>query len=150
MSDPSASSGDAAAQVWTYQNAGLGVSSGYVAAVGAIVRLLREARDCIDRATERDERAVLDSICELTLPRWRELLDIAAVAAKPMRDAAESFAAGQQYTQALLLPLLKDGPIWRRSLEKPRGYPGDFGVLNYVYDQTDEGDTVYALSLIHI
>src|SRR5437764_1135124 len=42
------------------------------------------------------------------------------------------------------MPLLGDGPIWRRSLDKPRGYPGDYGILNFVYDRDDQGESAYA------
>jgi extracellular factor (EF) 3-hydroxypalmitic acid methyl ester biosynthesis protein len=120
------------------------LSCGYVAAVDAMARLLGKAKDLCEQVGSLDEHSVLNSVFESTLPGWRDHLDMAAASAKPLRDAADSFTAAKQYTQALLLPLLKDGPIWRRSFEKPRGYPGDFGVLNYVYDQSDEGDTVYA------
>src|SRR5450432_1757769 len=119
------------------------LSCGYVAAVDAMARLLGKAKDRCEQVGSLDEHSVLNSVFESTLPGWRDHLDMAAASAKPLRDAADSFTAAKQYTQALLLPLLKDGPIWRRSCEKPRGYPGDFGVLTYVYDQSDAGDTVY-------
>jgi extracellular factor (EF) 3-hydroxypalmitic acid methyl ester biosynthesis protein len=40
------------------------------------------------------------------------------------------------------------GPIWNRSYRKPFGYPGDFQMMNYVYEWLPRGATVYE-KLLH-
>jgi extracellular factor (EF) 3-hydroxypalmitic acid methyl ester biosynthesis protein len=48
----------------------------------------------------------------------------------------------KRFTESVVTPDLMDGPIWRRSYEKPLGYPGDHVVMNYVYSWKDEGETI--------
>ena len=61
-----------------------------------------------------------------------------------MRSDAEQFDRCRQAARSSLLPLLIEGPIWDRSYHKPRGYPGDYGVMNFVYDRSDEGPHPFA------
>ena len=57
-------------------------------------------------------------------------------------------AAMKEYTELVLTPELRLGAIWDRSYAKPLGYPGDFDVMNMVYDWERRGDTVYGM-LMH-
>ena len=52
------------------------------------------------------------------------------------------------YTEAVLTPEFCNGPVWWRSYRKPAGYPGDYEIMNYVYDWQREGQDVYA-QLLH-
>jgi hypothetical protein len=48
--------------------------------------------------------------------------------------------ATKQFTELVLTPEFMPGAIWRRSYKKPLGYPGDFEIMNMVYDWQREGD----------
>ncbi len=53
-------------------------------------------------------------------------------------------ASVKQFTEAVVTPELVAGPIWRRSYEKPRGYPGDYQIMNYVYGDEPKNIGAYA------
>ena len=46
-------------------------------------------------------------------------------------------------TELLLTPEFLSAPIWRQTIQKPYGYPGDHVVMNHVYDALSEGETLY-------
>ena len=45
--------------------------------------------------------------------------------------------------------MLMNGPGWARCYYKPAGYPGDYKIMNYGYEQRPEGDTV-AQKFLHL
>jgi extracellular factor (EF) 3-hydroxypalmitic acid methyl ester biosynthesis protein len=51
--------------------------------------------------------------------------------------------AAKQYTETILTSLLLDAPIMRRAYTKPLGYPGDYQVMLYYYNNTFEGDSLF-------
>jgi len=63
----------------------------------------------------------------------------------PLEDAGdkEGIQAHKDYVEAVLTPLFMGAPIFERSYMKPLGYPGDFEIMNMVYDGHDQGDTLY-------
>jgi hypothetical protein len=61
------------------------------AAVDDIVELLCSARRALDESTAIDDVALLDIVAASTLPRWRQLLGVAASAARALAHDAESF-----------------------------------------------------------
>ncbi|HKD48615.1 MAG TPA: class I SAM-dependent methyltransferase [Rhizomicrobium sp.] len=58
----------------------------------------------------------------------------------PSRDARE---ATKEFTELVLTPEMRAGAIWDRSYGKPLGYPGDYKIMNQVYDWERVGDNVY-------
>lgn len=74
---------------------------------------------------------------------WRTGNDIAA----GLMNDRERLAAAKEFTELVLTPEMRLGAIWDRSYSKPLGYPGDFEVMNQVYDWERRGDSVYAMLL---
>ena len=91
----------------------------------------QEAQDFLDRCEAR------------LLPVWRAFWTRANALVEPIRRDVDALAATKRYTERVLTPELLCGPIWRRSYEKPLGYPGDFQIMNQVYDWQRLGDTLY-------
>jgi hypothetical protein len=56
--------------------------------------------------------------------------------------------ATKAFTEVVLTPEMRLGAIWDRSYGKPLGYPGDYEVMNQVYDWQRCGTTVYQM-LMH-
>jgi SAM-dependent methyltransferase len=56
--------------------------------------------------------------------------------------------AVKEYTETVLTPEFLGSPTWDRSYNKPLGYPGDFKVMQYVYDNEALGHTLFD-KLIH-
>lgn len=52
--------------------------------------------------------------------------------------------ASKRLTELQLTPLLLSAPIWNRAYRKPLGYPGDYRLMNYMYDSDREGETAFA------
>ena len=74
--------------------------------------------------------------------RYTEEIDAA------LRDIPEaSHAAAQEYSIRNLHPLLMQSPWMHRARYKPFGYPGDFEVMNFVYERNFEGPTLFAKAL---
>lgn len=88
-------------------------------------------------------------MCEAAiLPQWRKLwLCGNQLVAGAINDKAQ-LEAMKAYTEAVLTPEFCHGPVWWRSYRKPSGYPGDFEIMNYVYDWQREGPDVYG-QLLH-
>jgi SAM-dependent methyltransferase len=61
-----------------------------------------------------------------------------------LSDAPAALRSAKILTETLVTPILACAPIWRRAYEKPRGYPGDFELMNYMYEETRCGDSVFA------
>ncbi|MGH6828090.1 MAG: hypothetical protein ACREFW_04190 [Rhizomicrobium sp.] len=61
------------------------------------------------------------------------------------RDARE---ATKEFTELVLTPEMRGGAIWDRSYAKPLGYPGDYRIMNQVYDWERQGAGVYR-QLLH-
>jgi len=54
-----------------------------------------------------------------------------------------TFVATKRYTEILLTPLTLGAPIWKRAYEKPLGYPGDYELMTYMYDDVRRGETAF-------
>lgn len=118
-----------------------------------VVYLLKSARDTLDgverslplnepRRNERVQEIIFE--CErVVLQRWRTLSKLAMAQVNEMRGSSEVIRATKQYTEKVLTPELTSGASWKRSYEKPLGYPGDFEVMNYAYNLAFLGDTAY-------
>jgi SAM-dependent methyltransferase len=81
---------------------------------------------------------------ETLRPAWREICSDASKAAIPLLRDQAALRAAKQFTETLITPLLTDCPMVRRSYEKPLGYPGDYQVMLYYYDNSFEGESLYS------
>jgi extracellular factor (EF) 3-hydroxypalmitic acid methyl ester biosynthesis protein len=63
-----------------------------------------------------------------------------------MADRAQLDAV-KNFTEIVITPELRQGAIWDRSYGKPLGYPGDYEVMNQVYDWERSGSSVYQMLL---
>ncbi len=88
-------------------------------------------------------------LCESRLlPEWRKLWRDGNELVRPLSSEPELMTAAKEFTEYVLTPELVGGPIWNRSYYKPLGYPGDFEVMNYVYEWRNRGEGVYE-KLLH-
>jgi extracellular factor (EF) 3-hydroxypalmitic acid methyl ester biosynthesis protein len=91
------------------------------------------------------------SACEADLiQRWRSLWRTGNDLARDMLGDQDLLDATKRFTETVLTPEMSLGAIWNRSYAKPLGYPGDFEVMNQVYDGTRRGATVYEMLLQRI
>ncbi|WP_119419020.1 class I SAM-dependent methyltransferase family protein [Desertibaculum subflavum] len=121
-----------------------------------VVHLLRSLRSVLAEQKAAapgalDESLIDDTLaaCERDVLReWRSLWLRANELVQPLEDDPEAKLATKRFTELTLTPEFLDGAIWRRSYEKPLGYPGDFEVMNYVYRWRPEGSNSFG-RLVH-
>jgi len=119
-----------------------------------ILFMFREFRTIADRAEARirahggdvdgpEANEFLDR-CEARLvPAWNDFWKRANALVEPLRQDPDALAATKRYTERVLTPEVMVGAVWRRSYEKPLGYPGDYQIMNQVYDWQRVGNTFY-------
>jgi len=131
------------------------VSADYRAHCADVLRFLRAYRAVIEASTKgyangggldpNDAYAMCE---ERIIPQWRTLWRAGNHLVRDVMGDKKQLEATKEYTELVLTPEFCAGPMWHRSYFKPSGYPGDFEIMNYVYDWQREGTDVYA-QLLH-
>jgi 2-polyprenyl-3-methyl-5-hydroxy-6-metoxy-1,4-benzoquinol methylase len=86
--------------------------------------------------------------CEQRLVQdWRVLWRTGNDLVRPLMGDREIREAVKEFTELVLTPELRGGAIWDRSYDKPLGYPGDFEIMNQVYDWQRVGANAYQMLL---
>ena len=131
------------------------VSAEYRAHCADVLRFLRSYRAVIEASTKGySSSGGLDpndayAMCEeRIIPQWRTLWRAGNQLVRGVMTDKAQLEATKEYTELVLTPEFCAGPMWHRSYFKPAGYPGDFEIMNYVYDWQREGEGVYA-QLLH-
>lgn len=124
-----------------------------------VLHLLRAYRSTLSRfenLSRRDDEAPdpgrIDSVYaaaeERILREWRRLWHEGNALVRPLMNSPHALAGVKAFTEQVLTPEFMSGPIWNRSYRKPLGYPGDFEMMNYVYEWQPRGANVYE-RLVH-
>jgi extracellular factor (EF) 3-hydroxypalmitic acid methyl ester biosynthesis protein len=120
-----------------------------------VLKLLRGYRTVIDAnlsvpaefTRDFDHIAVFEA-CETQLVHeWRLLWRVGNDIARSVMNERERREAVKEYTELVLTPELRGGAIWDRSYAKAMGYPGDFSIMNQVYDWQRVGNDAYQMLL---
>jgi extracellular factor (EF) 3-hydroxypalmitic acid methyl ester biosynthesis protein len=115
-------------------------------------RLSREYQDVVDGTVAllqryRKECQAQAQVAQLTAELWSEWQALWSDAAECLAEIGSepnSLAAAKEYTQVQLTPELVCGPLWQQAHSKPQGYPGDYMVMDYIYDGRPRGDSPFA------
>jgi extracellular factor (EF) 3-hydroxypalmitic acid methyl ester biosynthesis protein len=138
--------------------AGALVPQDYRAFCADVLKLLRGYRAVIDAnlsvpkefTRDFDHDSIFEA-CEAQLVQeWRVLWRTGNDLARSVMGERERRDAVKEYTEVVLTPELRGGAIWDRSYGKPLGYPGDFGIMNQVYDWRRVGANAYEMLLHRI
>jgi extracellular factor (EF) 3-hydroxypalmitic acid methyl ester biosynthesis protein len=133
------------------------VPTGYKDVVSDILHFLHFHKKTLDEhepryrqemGGERGSRSLAERALESMRSPWRELQERASNAAIESLENRDVLLATKDYTETLVTPLALDSPICRRAYEKPFGYPGDYQVMMYYYNNDLEGDSAYG-KVIH-
>lgn len=85
---------------------------------------------------------------------WRSAWAEAAACLPEIVDTPEHLRLAKDYTESHLTPELMGAPLWRQAYTRPLGYPGDYVVMNYMYQGAPVGDTQFSrvahLLAVHI
>ena len=145
-----------ATRTWSYSQATTKVAAEYRAFIADVLSLLRSHNAILAR--NRDAASQLQhafdingafEACETQLlPEWRHVWETGNQFARAAMADREIREATKVMTELVLTPEMRLGAIWDRSYAKPMGYPGDFQIMNQVYDWERRGATVYEM-LMH-
>jgi hypothetical protein len=132
------------------------VAPEYRAHCADVLHFLRSYRAVVDASqhalTGRKAGLSADSTFDMCephiIPQWRKLWLAGNQMVTPLMRDKQRLEAAKAYTETVLTPEFGNGPVWWRSYHKPAGYPGDFEIMNYVYDWQREGKDVYG-QLVH-
>jgi len=132
------------------------VSKDYRAHCADVLHFLRSYRAVIDASQHampgRKGGLSADTAFEMCepniIPQWRKLWLAGNQLVEGIMSDKQQLADIKAYTEAVITPEFCNGPVWWRSYRKPAGYPGDYEIMNYVYDWQREGQDVYA-QLLH-
>lgn len=130
------------------------VSPAYRQLCADMLHLLRSYRAALDRfeATNPDPGTASDMLAacvERVLPRWRKFWQCGNELVKATMDpGSPAWRAAKRYTELVLTPDFLVGASWRRAYQKPLGYPGDFELMNMIYDWKLEGERLFD-KLVH-
>ena len=127
----------------------------YRAFCADLLRLLGSYRDLlhenqlIAKSFEREFNAEdAYHACEgRLLQNWRSIWRAGNDLVRSFGDDRPTVEAAKNFTEVVITPELRLGAIWDRSYAKPLGYPGDFEVMNQVYDWQRSGSDVYRMLL---
>ena len=75
---------------------------------------------------------------------WRSLLAEGNKQVLPLHRDKKRRLELKAYTERVVTPELLNGEGWARSYHKPLGYPGDYQIMNYIYDGAPVGPTIKA------
>ncbi len=128
----------------------------YRAFCADVLKVLRAYRAVLDSnaLAAREFSHGLDQIeafetCEpRLLQQWRSLWRTGNDLTLALADEREVREATKEFTELVLTPEFRMGAIWDRSYAKPLGYPGDFEIMNQVYDWERVGNNAYEM-LMH-
>lgn len=100
------------------------------------------------RAREEKLTEALIACEERMVPQWKELWYRGSDVLEPVWRDPAMLARHKRYAERVLTPDFMPGAVMRRCYEKPLGYPGDFQIMNYVYEWQRVGNTPYE-KLLH-
>jgi 2-polyprenyl-3-methyl-5-hydroxy-6-metoxy-1,4-benzoquinol methylase len=97
-----------------------------------------------------DNDTAFEACEDRLVQHWRSLWRTGNDIAQTVMNDRESREATKEFTELVLTPELRMGAIWDRSCAKPLGYPGDFEIMNQVYDWKRVGNKAYEMLLHRI
>jgi hypothetical protein len=126
--------------------------------IADVLGLLRSYRSVLDENSALAQRfgrnfdvnSAYDACETRMVQQFRSLWRAGNEIVRPLLEEREILHATKELTELVLTPEFRLGAIWDRSYAKPLGYPGDFEVMNQVYDWQRSGSTVYGMLLHRI
>jgi SAM-dependent methyltransferase len=94
-----------------------------------------------------DHEAAFEACEERFMQQWRAFWRMGNDFARDFANDRDVKEASKEFTELVLTPEFRLGAIWDRSYAKPLGYPGDFKIMNQVYDWQRVGNTAYEMLL---
>lgn len=105
----------------------------------------------VDGVLDTTRELEMIKLCEeKAIPEWREICARGNAITQGLDKDSATHRAIKQYTEMLGCPETMPSAVFRRSYLKPLGYPGDYQVMEYIYQWGYEGDTPFEKFVHHI
>lgn len=96
---------------------------------------------------EHERRAIAADLAAECASAWRALLMQGNALVRPWHDDKAMRQVLKAFTEHTLTRTLVGGESWARSYFKPQGYPGDYRIMNFMYDGTAHGGSIASMFL---
>ena len=116
---------------------------------GYLLRIQKFVTPIEDRFSEDERNDVARDLAASAETEWLDLLRTGNALTAAIHDDKQQRIAYKSYTERTISQILLNGPGWARCYYKPAGYPGDYKIMNYGYEQKPEGETV-AQKFLHL
>lgn len=116
---------------------------------GFLLRAQKYVGPIEDRLSEDERNDIASDLAAAAEAGWLDLLQTGNKLAAEIHNDKQRRIGYKSYTERTVSQMLLAGPGWARCYYKPAGYPGDFRIMNYGYEQKPEGETV-AQKFLHL
>lgn len=116
---------------------------------GYLQRIQKYVAPIEDRMSDNERNDVARDLADAAEVEWLDLLHEGNALVGAMHDNKQLRIGYKSFTERTVTQMLLAGPGWARCLFKPAGYPGDYKIMNYGYEQKPEGERV-AEKFLHL
>ncbi len=116
---------------------------------GYLLRIQKFVAPIEARLSEDDRNDVARDLAAAAEVEWLDLLRTGNALTALIHNDKQRRLAYKSYTERTVSQILLNGPGWARCYYKPAGYPGDYKIMNYGYEQKPEGTSV-AEKFLHL
>ncbi|MFQ5562896.1 MAG: hypothetical protein ACE5FO_04940 [Parvularculaceae bacterium] len=111
--------------------------------VGGYLQRIERHLAPIEQELSREERLqIVRELEQSAEAPWRRLLEAGNELVIPSHNDKKARLALKSFTERVVTRELLGGASWGRSYYKPMGYPGDYLIMNYMYDSAPVGDSI--------
>lgn len=109
---------------------------------GYLNRIDRHLAPIEGELTPEESRDLIGALVDAAAEPWRLLLEDGNDLVIPGNKDEEIRQSLKAFTERVVTRELVGGASWARCYFKPMGYPGDFQIMNFMYDGTPVGTTL--------
>lgn len=109
---------------------------------GHLLRIQKHISPIEDRLDDAARGEIARDLAGAAESAWLDLVSRGNELAVEAHDNKQLRLALKAFTERTVTQALLAGPGWARCYFKPAGYPGDYQIMNYGYDQRPEGESV--------
>lgn len=116
---------------------------------GYLQRIQKYVSPIEGRMRDEERNEIARDLAAAAETQWLDLLQEGNRLVAAAHDDKQRRIGYKSFTERTVTQMLLAGPGWARCLFKPAGYPGDYKIMNYGYEQKPEGVTV-AEKFLHL
>ncbi len=116
---------------------------------GYLLRIQKYVAPIEDRCSQDERNEIARDLAAAAEGEWLDLIARGNELTAEIHNDKQKRIAYKSYTERTVSQILMGGPGWARCYYKPAGYPGDYKIMNYGYEQKPEGETV-AEKFLHL